>query len=78
MAIKGKISQRQQRKTLTTRLALIGLGVFLAVTFPFVKDATENWIKNVVLQAIHFHWQWEQAQEKQSLFKQLMEQSTKD
>jgi hypothetical protein len=48
-----------------TRTVAIGtaLGVALAIGVPMGVDGLRNWIGQIVLQAVHYHWQWERQQE---------------
>jgi len=36
------------------------LGVGAAIATPHVVGYVRNWIGGIVLEAIHYHWQWEQ------------------
>lgn len=38
------------------------LGVLLGLSLPFVVQYLEGRLGLIVIQAIHQHWQWEQAQ----------------
>lgn len=49
----------------------ITLGTAGGLSVPHIATAVENWLGNLMLQAIHQHWQWEQAQESQSIIELL-------
>jgi len=38
------------------------IGAVLLVIMPLAQDAVRNWIGQIVLEAIHYHYSWEQAQ----------------
>ena len=48
----------------STRPWLVGimLGVGGSICWPYVEGHLRAWIGQIVVEAVHMHWQWEQSQ----------------
>jgi hypothetical protein len=43
-----------------TMIAGVAVGVTISVVTPVVVREVRDWVGNIVLEAVHQHWMWEQ------------------